>query len=99
MVSDRASSVPGAEWAIWREFASSQEAARGTARTAAGWIWSVMLRMDITRIVRWLASALGLAGRYQHEELVPTALWRLGEIEHRRKRRIIFFGRRLNDPP
>lgn len=56
------------------------------------------LKVDLDRIVRWLTSALGLAGRYQHEELVPTALWRLGEIEHRRKRRTVFFGRKLDDP-
>ena len=71
--------------------------------TDCGWVdlasdQVTRLRVDITRIVRWLASALGLAGRYQHEEMVPTALWRLGEIEHRRKRRTIFFGRRLSDP-
>jgi hypothetical protein len=56
------------------------------------------LRVDVARIVRWLSAALGLAGRYVSEALVPDALWRLGEIEHRRKRRTIFFGRRLADP-
>lgn len=71
--------------------------------TDCGWVdlasdQVTWLRVDTTRIVRWLASALGLAGRYQHEELVPTALWRLGEIEHRRKRRTVFFGRKLDDP-
>ncbi|MCJ9707570.1 hypothetical protein LWS69_00795 [Bordetella hinzii] len=71
--------------------------------TDCGWVdlasdQVTWLRVDTTRIVRWLVSALGLAGRYQHEELVPTALWRLGEIEHRRKRRTVFFGRKLDDP-
>ena len=56
------------------------------------------LRVDVVRIVRWLSAALGLAGRYACEALVPEALWRLGEIEHRRKRRTVFFGRRLADP-
>jgi hypothetical protein len=56
------------------------------------------LRVDVARIVRWLSAAMGLARRYVSEALVPDALWRLGEIEHRRKRRTVFFGRRLVDP-
>jgi hypothetical protein len=56
------------------------------------------LRVDVARIVRWLSAALGLAQRYACEALVPEALWRLGEIEHRRKRRTVFFGRRVSDP-
>ena len=56
------------------------------------------LQVDLARIVRWLSAALGLTGRYAPESLVPDALWRLGEIEHRRKRRTVFFGRRLADP-
>jgi hypothetical protein len=56
------------------------------------------LRVDMARIVRWISAALGLAGRYACESLVPDALWRLGEIEHRRKRRTVFFGRRLDHP-
>jgi hypothetical protein len=55
-------------------------------------------RVDMARIVRWLSAALGLSGRYACEALVSDALWRLGEIEHRRKRRTVFFGRRLDDP-
>jgi hypothetical protein len=55
------------------------------------------LRVDVARIVRWLSAALGLAGRYACEALVPDTLWRLGEIEHRRKRRTVFFGRRLGE--
>jgi len=56
------------------------------------------LRVDVARIVRWLSVTLGLTGRYVCEALVPDALWRLGEIEHRRKRRTVFFGRRLDVP-
>jgi hypothetical protein len=56
------------------------------------------LRVDVARIVRRLSAALGLAGRYACDALVPDALWRLGEIEHRRRRRTVFFGRRLVDP-
>jgi hypothetical protein len=56
------------------------------------------LRVDVARIVRWLSAALGLAARYACEAMVPDVLWRLGEIEHRRKRRTVFFGRRLDNP-
>ena len=56
------------------------------------------LRVDAARIVRWLSAALGLAGRYTSEALVPEVFWRLGEIEHRRKRLTVFFGRYLADP-
>ena len=55
------------------------------------------LRMEVGRLVQWITSALRLMGRYQAEELIPNHLWRLGEFEHRRKRRTIFFGRRLED--
>ncbi|UZR28122.1 hypothetical protein [Methylococcus mesophilus] len=55
------------------------------------------LRVEYQRIVRWIASALGLQGRFRLEERVPARLWRLGDIEHRRKRRTVFFGRRLNE--
>lgn len=56
------------------------------------------LRVDQQRIARWLSSALDLQGRFHIEEIAPAHLWRLGEIEHRRKRRTVFFGRRLHDP-
>jgi len=56
------------------------------------------LRVDVARIVRWLSAGLGLAGRYAYEALVPDTLWRLGELEHRRKRRAVFFGRHLTHP-
>lgn len=55
------------------------------------------LRLDYPRIVRWLAAALGLTARFQLQDLVSGHLWRLGEIEHRRKRRTLLFGRRLDD--
>jgi hypothetical protein len=46
-------------------------------------------------LARWLAGGLGLLARYSVEVVIPDVLWRLGEIEHRRKRRTVFFGRRL----
>ncbi len=55
------------------------------------------LRMEVGRLIRWISSALRLTGRYQAEELIPNYLWRLGEFEHRRKRRTIFFARHLDD--
>ena len=48
------------------------------------------------KIARWLASALQLNTRYVVESVVDGVLWRLGEIEHRRNRRTVFFGRRLS---
>jgi hypothetical protein len=47
------------------------------------------------KIARWLASALQLNTRFVVEPVIDGVLWRLGEIEHRRKRRTLFFGRRL----
>lgn len=47
------------------------------------------------KIARWLASAMQLTQRYSVETVIEGVLWRLGEIEHRRKRRTLFFGRRL----
>ena len=55
------------------------------------------MRVDLHRIVRWLCAALGVLPRYQPEMLAPGYLWRLGEIEHRHRRRRLFFGRRLAD--
>jgi hypothetical protein len=48
------------------------------------------------KIARWLASALQLNTRYVVESVIDCVLWRLGEIEHRRKRRTVFFGRGLS---
>jgi hypothetical protein len=47
------------------------------------------------QIARWLTAALGLAGRFRCEPVIDGVLWRLGELEHRRKRRTVFFGSRL----
>lgn len=51
------------------------------------------------KVARWLASALRLTSQYTVEPLVDGILWRLGEIEHRRKRRVVFFGCRLSSQP
>ena len=47
------------------------------------------------RIAHWLTMALGLAGRFRCEPVIDGVLWRLGELEHRRKRRTVFFGSHL----
>lgn len=47
------------------------------------------------KIARWLASAMQLTQRYSVEAVIEGVLWRLGEIEHRRKRRTLFFARRV----
>lgn len=46
-------------------------------------------------LARWLAGGLGLLARYSVEAVIPDVLWRLGDIERRRKRHTVFFGRRL----
>lgn len=46
-------------------------------------------------IARWLGVALQLIPRYLPEPIIEGVLWRLGEAEYRRKRRTLFFGRRL----
>ncbi len=48
------------------------------------------------KLARWLAMALRLTQHYPTEGLIDGCLWRLGEIERRRKRHTIFFGRRLD---
>jgi predicted RNA-binding Zn-ribbon protein involved in translation (DUF1610 family) len=48
------------------------------------------------RLAKWLSAGLGLAPRYAVEPIVDNVLWRLGELEHRRRRHTVFFGRRLN---
>jgi hypothetical protein len=47
------------------------------------------------KIARWLAAALQLTPRYVPEPVVDGVLWRLGEAEFRRRRRTLFFARRL----
>lgn len=49
------------------------------------------------KIARWLASAMQLTQRYSVESVIEGVLWRLGEIEHRRKRRSLFFALRLTE--
>lgn len=56
-----------------------------------------MWNVSPVKVVRTLASALGLQARYASDVLVPDVLWRLGEIEIRRKRHTVFFGRLLPD--
>lgn len=46
-------------------------------------------------LARWLGSALRLTPRYEVEELLPNRLWRLGESEVHRRRRVWFYGCRL----
>lgn len=48
------------------------------------------------KLARWLSVGLGLAPRYTVETVVDNVLWRLGEMEHRRRRHTVFFARRLN---
>ena len=54
-------------------------------------LWQVQPK----KIARWLAAALQLSSSYVLESVIEGVLWRLGEIEYRRKRRTVFFGRRL----
>lgn len=64
-----------------------------------GW---VLLRAEQARpwtaqpakIARWLGAALRLHVPIQ--TIIEGNLWRLGEFEHQRKRRTVFFGRRLD---
>jgi hypothetical protein len=46
-----------------------------------------------------LSVALGLAPRYTIEPIIDNVLWRLGEMEHRRRRHTVFFARRLSAMP
>lgn len=70
--------------------------------SACGWVplsadHARMWNASPVKVARALASALGLQTRYASEALVPNVLWRLGEIEIRRKRHAVFFGRLLPD--
>jgi predicted RNA-binding Zn-ribbon protein involved in translation (DUF1610 family) len=51
------------------------------------------------KLAKWLSAGLGLAPRYAVEPLVDNVLWRLGELEHRRRRHTVFFARRLSAMP
>lgn len=49
------------------------------------------------KVARWLGTALQLTPHYVPEPVVEGVLWRLGEREFRRRRHVLFFGRRLGD--
>lgn len=51
------------------------------------------------KLAKWLSVGLGLAPRYAVEPIVENTLWRLGEMEHRRRRHTVFFARRLRAMP
>ncbi len=51
------------------------------------------------KLAKWLFVGLGLAPRYAVEPIVDNVLWRLGEMEHRRRRHTVFFARRLGAMP
>lgn len=51
------------------------------------------------KLARWLALALGLAPRYAVETIIDDVLWRLGEMEHLRRRHTVFFARRMAAMP
>lgn len=49
------------------------------------------------KIAHWLGTALQLTSHYAPEPVVEGVLWRLGEREFRRRRHVLFFGRRLDE--
>lgn len=48
------------------------------------------------KIAQWLAKALHLTQHYPTDTIIDGTLWRLGECEHQRRRRTLFFGCRLD---
>jgi hypothetical protein len=50
------------------------------------------LSLDLPKITRAVAAALGLASRFETQEIVPAKLWRLGEREVGRKRHRVWFA-------
>lgn len=50
------------------------------------------LGLDLPKIARAIAAALGLASRFETQEIVPARLWRLGEREVARKRHGVWFA-------
>ncbi|WP_288132446.1 hypothetical protein [Accumulibacter sp.] len=54
-------------------------------------------RPQPAKIARWLGTALQLTPHYVPEPAVEGVLWRLGEREFRRRRHVLFFGRRIGD--
>lgn len=51
------------------------------------------------KLAYWLSMGLGLTRRNNIEPLINGTFWKLGEMEFRRHRRTVFFGRRLQDAP
>ncbi len=50
------------------------------------------LSLDLPKIARAVAAALGLASRFETQEIVPGKLWRIGEREISRKRHRVWFA-------
>ena len=55
------------------------------------------LTLDLPKIARAVAAALGLASRFETQEIVPAKLWRLGEREIARKRHRVWFAPVVDD--
>lgn len=50
------------------------------------------LTLDLPKIARAVAAALGLASRFETQAIVPGKLWRIGEREFARKRHRLWFA-------
>ncbi len=55
------------------------------------------LSVDLPKIARAVAAALGLASRFETQEIVPGKLWRIGEREVARKRHRVWFAPVVDD--
>jgi hypothetical protein len=55
------------------------------------------LTLDLPKIARAVAAALGLASRFETQEIVQAKLWRLGEREIARKRHRVWFAPVVDD--
>lgn len=55
------------------------------------------LTLDLPKIAKAVAAALGLASRFETQELVPGRLWRLGEREIARRRNRVWFAPAIDD--
>jgi hypothetical protein len=55
------------------------------------------LSLDLPKIARAVAAALGLASRFETQKIVPGKLWRLGEREIARKRHRVWFAPVVDD--
>lgn len=51
------------------------------------------------KVADWLSGALGLKARFKATQVIPCALWHLGEREVRRTRRSFFFGCQIQTEP